>query len=95
MIYSKSWKGKFWNLRYSILQSFTIEGEIKNFSDKQRLKQFININLKPKRNVKRSSLNGKEVRFYRKGKYIVRIEDLLNKPVGRVKFFLKKVWKQL
>ena len=44
-----------------------------------------------KRNVEGSSLNGKEVRIYkkensaRKGKYIVRIENNLNKPVCGLK----------
>ena len=31
------------------------------------------------------SVNGKEVRIYGKGKCTIRIKDLLNKPVGRVK----------
>ena len=87
MIYSLL-KGKILQPRilYPARLSFRGDGEIKN-SDKQKLKEFINI----KPTLKGSSPNGKEERIYkkenstRKGKYIVRIEDNLNKPVCGLK----------
>ena len=52
--------------------SLRTEGEKKNFSDKQNIKDFINTKLTLKRNVRGSSLCGKEklqgVKIYRKGK---------------------------
>ena len=45
---------------YPARLSFRTEGEIKNFSDKQKLKEFINTKSTLKENVKGSSLSGKE-----------------------------------
>ena len=47
--------------------SFIIEGEIKNFSDKQKLRKFIK-STTLLRNVKGTSLSGMEVRIFRKEK---------------------------
>ena len=59
-MYSKCWKGGICNLGYStqgrLLLTFRIKGEINNFSDKQKLKD----QTYPKRNVKGSSVSGKE-----------------------------------
>lgn len=53
-------------IHYSERLSFRIEGKINDFSDRQKLKEFIDT--KPTRNVEGSSLNGKKIRIYRKEK---------------------------
>ena len=66
-------KGK--NLQPRILYparvSFIVEGEIKNFSDKQKLKEYSNTKPILKKNIKRPSQNRKEARIYRKEKITV------------------------
>ena len=55
---------------YSVKLLFTIEREIKNFSDKQKQRiQQQKIYLKE--NIERSSLNRKDVRIYRKEKITI------------------------
>ena len=52
---------------YPARLSFRIEGEIKNFSDKQKLKEYSNIKHILKEIYERSSLKGAR-NIYRKGK---------------------------
>ena len=60
-------KGKYFQPRifYPAIISFKIEGEIKNFSNKQKLK-VQQYKTHSKRNTERASLNKKEVRINRK-----------------------------
>ena len=78
---------------YSAILLFRIEGERKNFSDKQKLKKKKKkvINTKSTLEEMLQDLNEK-VRIYskeknpnRKSKYIVRIENYLNKPLYGLK----------
>lgn len=48
--------------------SFRMEGEIMNFSDKQKLKEYRDIKSIQKTNTESSSLNKKKARIYRKEK---------------------------
>lgn len=58
-------KGKNLHLRvlYTIRSPFRIEGEMKNFSEKQKLNKLINNQPTPKKYVKGSSLSGKSIGF--------------------------------
>ena len=63
-------KGK--NLKPRILYPARLSlriGEIKNFSEKQKLKEYSNT--KTERNSESSSLSRKEARIYRKGKITI------------------------